>query len=62
MDHNLMGPEVLAFMRASERLLSAASLNRKLSEEECSLIAEYVRTLSSSSNPWSKDLLARSCF
>ena len=54
MDHNLTGPEVLAFMRASETLLSAASINRKLSE--------YVTTLSSSSNPWSKELLARPCF
>jgi hypothetical protein len=58
-DTSTMLAEVVAFMRASEALLSSASHRRALSEDECSLIAEYVTTLSASSTPWSKGLLVR---
>ena len=46
--------EVLAFVDASEYLLSPAMISPDLTPEECQVIAEYVMTLSKNNNPWSK--------
>ena len=51
--------EVQEFARAAETLLSPALLQRELTEGECLVIAEYVKTLSHSKNPWSASLELR---
>ena len=48
--------EVREFVRAAETILSPALLHPDLTQEECDLIAEYVKTLSQSKQPWSKSL------
>jgi hypothetical protein len=46
--------EVLEFGKVAERILSPASLTRELTEEECTLIAGYVKDLAGDRHPWSK--------
>lgn len=48
--------EVMDFVRAAEKILSPALLNPVLTQGECDLIAEYVKTLSQSKHPWSRSL------
>lgn len=48
--------EVLDFIRAAETILSPALLHSDLTQGECDLIAEYVRSLSQAKNPWSRSL------
>jgi hypothetical protein len=48
--------EVMDFVRASEKILSPALLHPTLTQAECDLIAEYVKTLSLSKRPWSRSL------
>ncbi|MCE3222405.1 MAG: hypothetical protein K0S58_585 [Nitrospira sp.] len=51
--------EVLQFVLASEALLSPALRPIELTNEECTMIAEYVLNLSRSGNPWAKGLPVR---
>ena len=44
------------FYSSAEALLSPILLKPDLTQEECDLIAEYVKTLSQSKRPWSKSL------
>ena len=48
--------EVMDFVRAAEKILSPALLHPGLTEGECDLIAEYVKSLSMSKHPWSRSL------
>jgi hypothetical protein len=48
--------EVMEFVRATEKILSPALLHPTLTQGECDLIAEYVKTLSGSKHPWSGSL------
>ncbi len=48
--------EIEDFILATEALLSPILLKPDLTQEECDLIAEYVKTLSQSKRPWSKSL------
>jgi hypothetical protein len=52
-------PEVQAFIRATETLLSPVSLSGDLTPDECDIIAYYVMALSSAKQPWAKDLTVR---
>ena len=48
--------EVKNFIQATETLLSPIMLKPDLTQEECDLIAEYVKMLSLSKHPWSRSL------
>ena len=48
--------EVTDFVRSTETLLSPILLKPDLTQEECDLIAEYVKMLSLWKNPWSRSL------
>lgn len=48
--------EVMDFVRSAERILSSPRLHPELTQGECDLIAEYVKTLSRSKHPWSRSL------
>lgn len=48
--------EVCTFIRAAETLLSTASRTAELTPDECEIIADYVRTMSHITQPWSKVL------
>jgi hypothetical protein len=48
--------EVVDFVRAAETILSQILLKPDLTQGECDLIAEYVKTLSHAKNPWSRSL------
>ena len=45
-------PEVHEFIQSAEFLLSPALHSPALTQEECSLIAEYVMSLSNVRQPW----------
>jgi hypothetical protein len=53
---SLARKEVMDFVRAAETILSPALLHPELTQGECDLIAEYVKTLSLSKHPWSRSL------
>jgi hypothetical protein len=55
----LVGKEVLDFVRASETLLSPVLLDRQLTDDECELISGYVACLSDPVNPWNKPRLPK---
>jgi hypothetical protein len=46
--------EVLEFAKVVEHILSPVSLSRELTEEECALIALYVKDLAEDRHPWNK--------
>ena len=48
--------EVYEFTKAAEFLLSPVMHNPPLTAEECSLIRDYVMSLSHAKHPWSKGL------
>lgn len=48
--------EVVDFVRAAETILSPVLLKSDLTQGECDLIAEYVKTLSNAKHPWSRSL------
>ena len=52
-------PEVQAFVRPTESILSPALLGQELTQEECDIIAYYVMSLSNAKHPWAKDLTVR---
>jgi hypothetical protein len=52
-------PEVQNFIRATETLLSPASLGSDLTPDECDIIAYYVMSLSNAKHPWAKELTVR---
>jgi hypothetical protein len=51
--------DVLQFALASEALLSSALRSSEFTQEECTMIADYVLNLSRSGNPWAKALPIR---
>ena len=51
--------EIHEFIQAAEFLLSPALEIPELTYEECSLIAEYVMSLSHAKQPWSKSLIMK---
>jgi hypothetical protein len=59
MDPSPFHPAVQAFIRASETLLSPASIGEELTPEECDVIAYYVMMLSNAKHPWGKALMVR---
>lgn len=48
--------EVMDFVRAAETILSPVFLSADLTQGECDLIAEYVKSLSHAKKPWSRSL------
>jgi hypothetical protein len=59
MQPSLFQPQVQEFIRATEAMLSFASLGENLTPDECDIIAYYVMTLSHAKYPWAKELTVR---